>query len=372
MSRRFFVELTCEDAPALLETLRARGIRPRDVDIAQGNLSFVCDGREAERIRRICASMGAECLFLPRSSAAGRVASRAGAVFAALLLAVGAAVSQLYVTDIEIEGADGQAQSQIVALLAENGISGTLPKSGIDTDEIAELIERNVEGVALVEAGFKGNRLVVGVVDTDIVAPGHETDGKLISDCYAIVTRVVVFDGTAAVKEGDIVKPGDVLIDDRINVGTEEEPQWVQTGADGEVYARVYETQRLLFSRSYTEYVPTGRTHTAISVSVGGRTVFSVGADHGFELYEADTSVTVLRGILPVSITRTVYRETEATKRDTDATYIRSEIDAVRADMMSDVQGVVLSEGVNTGKYGDIDYAEIYIETERRIDRREA
>lgn len=61
-------------------------------------------------------------------------------------------------------------------------------------------------------------------------------EGKpVVSNKKAVITRIVVLSGTAAVQYGDVVKPGDVLIEGKQLIGEEE----VEVVPNGEVFGKV-------------------------------------------------------------------------------------------------------------------------------------
>ena len=360
--------IEADDVAEALGALRGLAL---GVTVRGGEITAVCSADDARRIERMCFARGYAC-EIRRSGRAFKTAfSRLGAAVAAAAIVLCLMLSQLFVTDVEVRGVDASASAMIKAIAMSEGVDGLTLKSRIDVDALALEIEQQTHGVTAVEAFFEGGRLVIGAVPVDERPSSAQKGSAVVADVRAIITRVVVFSGTAVVKAGDVVAPGDVLIEGTIDVGTEEEPQLVQVGADGVVYARVFESERLVFPPTYRAEVSTGRTFVSTEIAVGGRRIWTSGAEHGFARYEARTDVTTLRGIVPVTITRTVYDEKELVEMTADEEYIADAVERKRAELMMNATGTILSEGVNRGEYGGYAYAEIYIETERQIGRAE-
>lgn len=368
MTRRVTVLIEADDVAEAMRSLR--GVA-HGVTVSGGELVVECSASDVGRVERICFARGYACETRRLRGAFKAAFSRLGAVVAAAAVVLCLMLSQLFVTDVEVRGVDASASAMIKAIAMSEGVDGLTLKSRIDVDALALEIERQTPGVTAVEAFFEGGRLVIGAVPVDERPSSAQKGSTVVADVRAIITRVVVFSGTSVVKAGDVVAPGDVLIEGTIDVGTEEEPQLVQVGADGVVYARVFESERLVFPPTYRAEVSTGRTFVSTEIAVGGRRIWTSGAEHGFARYEARTDVTALRGIVPVMITRTVYEEKELVEMTADEEYIADAVECKRAELMMNATGTILSEGVNRGEYGGYAYAEIYIETERQIGRAE-
>ena len=330
----------------LADKLKRARVRVYSLVLRADGLEIECDGASAARIVRICEEEGAVCDTREPKTVTLRkkIAARAGLIAAALIWIAGAVLSQAFVTGVEIVGADGSSEKEIAALLEREGLDGIVPKASVDGAALAALVETEVDGVSLAEAYVSGSKLIVSVRQTQSEPIPPQGYARVVADRYAIVTRAVVFSGTAAVAPGDVVKPGDTLIDGHIDVGTADEPQLVETGADGEIYGIVYYSARLMFSDTYTVYVPTGNTFTATRISVGNRVIYDSGADHGFAAYTS-------RG----------YRET-------DREYIDKAIAEARTQLLSEIgEGTVVSDGVNEKTSDGALIVDIYYRVEQRI-----
>lgn len=371
--KTYTLSISTDDVAGALAALDGARIRRREMTAFACGLTFVCDANEARRTRKLCEKLGIECSSSRRGAAryAAAACAKIGAIVAIVVMIAAAIASQSFVTRVEVTGADDATASKIVALLRSGGIDGTMPKSSVDADAIARFVEDNVPEITLAEVSTRGNALVVGVVPATPTPSAAAKYDRIVAQEYAIVTRVAAFSGTAAVKPGDIVKPGDVLIEGTIDIGTAEEPQIVETGADGIVFATVFGTEKLYFAPQYIVSEETGRSHTSTQVIVCGKTLWSSGEDHGFEDWTARTTSTRIDGILPIEIRKTVYREVRRRYCDTDEAYVRRVTDEARERLLSEAEGAIVDEGVNVRQNGDFLVVEIYVQSERQIGRGE-
>ncbi len=147
---------------------------------------------------------------------------------------------------------DGDVSNpKVVAILKQNGIvQGALTNNNtlkLASDQISLL-----DGVAFASVKKQGSHIIVTIIpekdESSFVDIGK---GKVLSKCQAIVSRVVVFGGTAVVKYGDIVKTGDVLIDDFVEVNEKK----VDAPASGEVFGRVFRKKSMFFADIVKEKV---------------------------------------------------------------------------------------------------------------------
>lgn len=354
----------------LADKLKRARVRVYSLVLRADGLEIECDGASAARIVRICEEEGAVCDTREPKTVTLRkkIAARAGLIAAAIIWIAGAVLSQAFVTGVEIVGADGSSEKEIAALLEREGLDGIVPKASVDGAALAALVETEVDGVSLAEAYVSGSKLIVSVRQTQSEPIPPQGYARVVADRYAIVTRAVVFSGTAAVAPGDVVKPGDTLIDGHIDVGTADEPQLVETGADGEIYGIVYYSARLMFSDTYTVYVPTGNTFTATRISVGNKVIYDSGADHGFAAYTSRGDAFTLKGVIPITVERTYYEETAAEYRETDREYIDRAIAEARTQLLSEIgEGTVVSDGVNEKTSDGALIVDIYYRVEQRI-----
>ncbi len=130
-----------------------------------------------------------------------------------VLLVLIMAVSN-FVWNIHIE-CDGQInQEEILAILNENGLEVGKLKNKIDTNKIIRNIRYEREDIAWAGLSFKGTNAILKLVKAQEKPEIIQEDKycSIISNKEGVITKINVQNGTAAVKIGDLIKPGTTLV----------------------------------------------------------------------------------------------------------------------------------------------------------------
>lgn len=121
--------------------------------------------------------------------------------------------SMRYIWRIEIIGA-GPYIGEVRAFLQEEKVHIGSMIDQIDLSSLASRLTYRLPRVAWVRASMQGLTLRIdvtqGVPMPDIESAGD--NGHLIASCDGVIESIAVFAGTAAVKVGDTVQAGDILI----------------------------------------------------------------------------------------------------------------------------------------------------------------
>ena len=80
-------------------------------------------------------------------------------------------------------------------------------KSKINTKALSKRISGEIEEVGFANCYFDGGKLTVQIKEVH-VKEEEEEYSKIVADRDCIITRVLVYSGTALVKAGDVVKKG--------------------------------------------------------------------------------------------------------------------------------------------------------------------
>ena len=128
-----------------------------------------------------------------------------------------------------------------------------------------EAIEKHLlslEGISFASVEKVGTRVCVHVVHELPVRPSVSTMGNTIATKGGVVTRIVVYSGTAEVVVGDTVEKGQTLIGDYYLKGEDKVP----TTASGEVYVE----RQVVFERFFPDetFVETGVSTTKTVVGL--------------------------------------------------------------------------------------------------------
>lgn len=151
-------------------------------------------------------------------------------------------VMSLFVWQIDIDGNSKYTDALILQALAQMDVKAGCRKSEIDLPGIEEELRIMYNEITWVSASITGTKLQIelreGNLKTSEVSESGPAD--LVADEDAVITNLVVRQGTAAVHYGDEVKKGDVLIEGRVFIYNEDETlkKVDYLTADGDIYGR--------------------------------------------------------------------------------------------------------------------------------------
>lgn len=112
-----------------------------------------------------------------------------------------------FVWNIEITGNDTIPTEEIIQNLNENGLKIGILKQKIDTKQIINTIRLQRDDIAWIGIHLKGTNAIIEIVEADKKPEIIDEDEycNIVSDKDGIITKINVQNGTALVKEGDIV-----------------------------------------------------------------------------------------------------------------------------------------------------------------------
>lgn len=342
-------------------------------------LSFSFDAEHEAALVRIAARCG--MLFNVKSRKNAGTTARAllkhvGAWTALAAVAIAFIASRFFVFTVAVEGVSPSRAAQISSVIRESGVDGVTAKSAVDLKKIEELVAGSSEDLAFAEAYIDGIRLVVNVREQLPEPKEEEKTGKLIASTDAIVTRVEVTGGTAAVKAGDTVKKGQTLIEDYIISGDPLDPghKEIPVAAKGDVYGRVWYVQRLNVPLYYEKTVRTGKEYSSTQLLMNGKVVLPAKSDHGFSQYETVCESKDTGFLLPLTLDTYTWYETVTERVAADEAYIESEVYAAFARLFAtlDPSATVLASYKSQKKVDNYYIIILYYEVEQLIGCREA
>ena len=180
----------------------------------------------------------------------------------ALMLLCTLVLSQ-FVWRIEVHQA-GAYQADIASFLQQSGYHPGIPRKSVDARALENALVYRYPQIAWFHAYVTNMTLVVevsqGVAMPD--QPLHET-GDLVASQNGIVHSIRVFAGTPAVKAGDVVQKGDVLIR---GVERARDEQLVSVRADGVVMARCWDSFTVRMPLFQINSAETGREAVSIRI----------------------------------------------------------------------------------------------------------
>ena len=190
-----------------------------------------------------------------------------------------------FIWNIEITGTNKINKDEIMQILEETNFKvGTL-KSKADTKEAINKIRLERDDVAWVGIDIKGTNAVVEIVEADEKPEiiNEEEYCNLVASRDGIISKVNAANGTPLVKEGDVVKKGDILGAGWLE-GKYTGTRYVH--ATGSVEARVWYSQKEKVPLKQIEKEYTGETETKYSLNINNFKINLYKRLSNFEKYD--------------------------------------------------------------------------------------
>lgn len=207
----------------------------------------------------------------------------------------------LFVWQIDIDGNRKYTDALILQALAQMDVKTGCRKSEIDLPKIEEELRIMYNEITWVSASIAGTKLQIELREGDLKISGSsgggqtgnvkrvenrennpktqngesETDlpANLVADEDAIITNLVVRRGTVAVRYGDEVKKGDVLIEGKVYVYNEDETlkKVDYLTAEGDVFGKYQELYEKHYQRKHEVRSYTGKNYRELGVAIVGK-----------------------------------------------------------------------------------------------------
>ena len=207
----------------------------------------------------------------------------------------------LFVWQIDIDGNRKYTDALILQALAQMDVKTGCRKSEIDLPEIEEELRIMYNEITWVSASIAGTKLQIELREGDLKISESsgggqtgnvkrvenrennpktqngesETDlpANLVADEDAIITNLVVRRGTVAVRYGDEVKKGDVLIEGKVYIYNEDETlkKVDYLTAEGDVFGKYQELYEKHYQRKHEVRSYTGKNYRELGVAIVGK-----------------------------------------------------------------------------------------------------
>lgn len=207
----------------------------------------------------------------------------------------------LFVWQIDIDGNRKYTDALILQALAQMDVKTGCRKSEIDLPKIEEELRIMYNEITWVSASIAGTKLQIELREGDLKISGSsgggqtgnvkrvenrennpktqngesETDlpANLVADEDAIITNLVVRRGTVAVRYGDEVKKGDVLIEGKVYIYNEDETlkKVDYLTAEGDVFGKYQELYEKHYQRKHGVRSYTGKNYRELGVAIVGK-----------------------------------------------------------------------------------------------------
>ena len=232
-------------------------------------------------------------------------------------------VSTMFIWDVTIEG-DLALHGAVRTYLEEAGITAGMLKQDIDTKELTRSLLISHPEIAWAQARIEGMKLIVEVVKAAEPPQLLEVDPTdVVAAKDALVYSIYPLNGQAAVKEGQTVKKGDLLISGTM-VHQDKKTRYVH--AQGIVTGRVWYYASVVDSVYTEERVHTGRQSRQRWYCLLDWNI-PIETGEVFVNYDEEWTITPLCDLLvPLKlVTRTIY-EVSPTMADRDIEALKEEL----------------------------------------------
>lgn len=250
-----------KNVPDVLNVCMKYGYVYRDMSTDGENMSFICTLHTASRLKDRCNCMGItvrsdEIKGMP--SFIYRYRNRVGLILGVIIAVSIIVTSELFVWDIRISGNEAMTDDEVEAVLLDCGLFRGSLINDLNTDRIELDSLIRCDKLIWLSVNMKGTVAYVEVREKIII--DQEDEKKLPANIVARksgkIIEMIAYSGLAAVKAGDEVKAGDVLIS---GVYGEKTPGVRVTRASGYVKARTVSSCRVEIQYKHSEKVYTGR-----------------------------------------------------------------------------------------------------------------
>ena len=202
----------------------------------------------------------------------------------------------LFVWTIEVRGCEKLSQQDVLALLASEGLKTGAKRSAFQMRELQNNVMLKTDKLSYFTVNFQGTHAIIQVWErrNQEMKPEKQAPCNIVSGLTGIVTDLRVRTGTANVKVGDTLQPGD-LIASGVIVNENDETQVTLLHADAEADLRTWYTAQTVVPAELQILVSDGVVENSSSIQLGQRR-FPLGIieKNGFSWYDKQINIRYL------------------------------------------------------------------------------
>ena len=300
-------------------------------------------------------------------------------VFAGLLIFIFALIITLsnFVWNIEVEGNETINAEEILEVAKEKGLYIGNWKNNIETKDIINELRLERDDIAWVGIEIKGTNAVIKIVEADMKPEiiDEEEYCNVVANKEGIILKVNARNGTPLVKEGDVVKQGDIIIGGWME-GKYTGTRYVH--AQGEVEAKVWYSNKQKVYLKETQKEETGASENKYSLNINNFKINLYKRLSNFENYDTIEEYKKLKLFsdfyLPIEIIKSTnkeYKNVDIIRSKEEAKELA--IERAKEILNSQIQNIenILNEQINT--YEDLEYVEVEViyEVKENIETKE-
>ncbi|WP_167956386.1 sporulation protein YqfD [Anaerosporobacter faecicola] len=239
--------------------------------------------------------------------------------FGVLLCCILVYTMSLFIWEISISGEQKHTDEAILKFLKTNNIYTGIQKKKVSCQEIEEEIRAKYPDIGWVSAEIRGTRLLIKLKETNM----PKTVEKRTEVCHivamkdGIITSIITRKGVPLVKEGTVVKKGDILVSGVVEIMGDFDLliRKETVVSDADIRMKTYYDYKDSFQMDYWKKEYTGKKKKAYSVNINENKIFLYSPFNVYKKYDIIDNDEKLRigknFYLPISFTTTCFREYE-------------------------------------------------------------
>ncbi len=314
------------DATFLINTCFRNRFSYEKISYTEEDVCLTLSALTAKRLAFILKKHGIECevqLYgIPKT--AKKFGKRYGLILGIITIFALNVLSGRYIWDIRVEGNKSMTEAEVKSELSAVGFEIGSPTKGRDVDEISNAVLISSEKIAWLSINMHGTVAYVNIREK--LLPDQKDDmenpSNIIAKSDGIIEHIEVLRGNAAVKEGDSVKEGDLLIS---GISESTRGEYRTEHALGNVYAETNHSFEIKIPLIYDKKVSRNSICSGITVKFFSKNVniFKKGGNLGAScvtIMEEDQFTPDTLPPLPVSVVRYMTREYDTVREKRSVT----------------------------------------------------
>lgn len=273
-----------------------------------------------------------------------------------ILLLVG---SSQFVWNVEMQEEQGRILENIEKDIEEAGLKTGKWKANIDTKEIINKVRLKRQDIAWMGIELKGTNAIVKLVKADEKPNIINEDDycNIVSDKTGVITKINAQNGTANVKEGDVVKQGEVLINGWME-GKYTGMRYVH--AKGQIQAKVWYTKHKKIKYNTTEKEETGNIENQYEIKFNNFKINLHKKLSKFKIYdtiETESKFKLFSDFyLPISIVKKTNKELQEVEKNYEVEEAKNlGIQELQQELEQEIQDKekIVNKNINTYEHED-------------------
>ena len=230
---------------------------------------------------------------------------------------IGIFIFSNYIWNVSIEGNELYTKEELTKNIIDEYVPIGTNKKEIDCNELEKALREQYKNIAWISCQIKGTNLIVNIEETiptdQIITMTEPCNITAYKD--AIITDIVINNGTRVVNIGDEIKKNDVLITGVVNIYNEYEEliESSYTAAQGTVWGIVEYEYSDELSMTTSDKTYTSNSKNTYSLNIGNNIIKLPFAKVNYNHYDVITESNKIKLFnnfyLPIGITKNTCKE---------------------------------------------------------------